>query len=76
VDEKKIIKNREETEMTTIFSKCIICGHFFDSKKVLRDHKRQGKEQTTPQPYRPENAGPPPGNRIKRYTSDGKPVYE
>jgi uncharacterized C2H2 Zn-finger protein len=31
VDEKKIIKNREETEMTTIFSKCIICGQFFDS---------------------------------------------
>ena len=34
------------------------------------------KEKTTPQPYHPENAQPTPGNRIKRYTSDGKPVYE
>ena len=34
------------------------------------------KEKTTPQPYHPENAQPPTGKRIKRYTSDGKPVYE
>ena len=25
--------------MTNIFSKCIICGQFFDSKKNLRKHK-------------------------------------
>ena len=34
------------------------------------------KEKTTPQPYHPENAQPPPDKGIKRYTSDGKPVYE
>ena len=34
------------------------------------------KEQTTPQPTHPTNAPPPPGRRIKRYTSEGKPVYE
>jgi hypothetical protein len=28
-----------ETQMTNIFSKCIICGQFFDSKKNLRKHK-------------------------------------
>ena len=25
--------------MTAIFSKCIVCGKFFDSKKQLRTHK-------------------------------------
>jgi hypothetical protein len=34
------------------------------------------KEQTTPQPTNPTNTEPPPGRRIKRYTSEGKPVYE
>jgi hypothetical protein len=34
------------------------------------------KEQTTPQPTRPTNAPPPPGRKIKRYTSEGKPIYE
>jgi hypothetical protein len=34
------------------------------------------KEQTTPQPTHPPHAPPPPGRRIKRYTSEGKPVYE
>ncbi len=34
------------------------------------------KEKTTPQPYHPENAQSPSGKRIKKYTSDGKPVYE
>ena len=34
------------------------------------------KEQTTPQPTHPTNAPPPPGKRIKRYTSERKPVYE
>ncbi len=34
------------------------------------------KEQTTPQPTHPTNAEPPPGRRIKKYTSEGKPIYE
>jgi hypothetical protein len=34
------------------------------------------KEQTTPQPTHPTNAEPPPGKRIKKYTSEGKPIYE
>ena len=34
------------------------------------------KDQTAPQPTQPTNAPPPPGKRIKRYTSEGKPVYE
>ncbi|HEU4445000.1 MAG TPA: hypothetical protein VFR94_10025 [Nitrososphaeraceae archaeon] len=34
------------------------------------------KEQTTPQPADPTNAPPPPGKRIKGYTSEGKPIYE
>ena len=34
------------------------------------------KEQTTPQPTHPTNALPPPGKRIKGYTSEGKPIYE
>ncbi|HET6808081.1 MAG TPA: hypothetical protein VFH28_03400 [Nitrososphaera sp.] len=34
------------------------------------------KDQTTPQPTHSTNAPPPPGRRIKRYTSEGKPVYE
>jgi len=29
------------------------------------------KEQTTPQPSHPTNAEPPPGRRIKKYTSEG-----
>jgi hypothetical protein len=34
------------------------------------------KEQTTPQPTHPTNEEPPSGRRIKRYTSEGKPIYE
>ena len=34
------------------------------------------KDQTTPQPIHPANAEPPPGRRIKKYTSEGKPIYE
>ena len=33
-------------------------------------------EETTPQPTHPNNAGQPPGRRVKRYTSEGKPIYE
>ena len=43
-------------------------------KKDQSDEKVQ--EKTTPQPYHPENAQPTTGKIIKRYTSDGKPVYE
>ena len=34
------------------------------------------KEQTTPQPTQSTTAPPPPGRKIKRYTSEGKPIYE
>jgi hypothetical protein len=34
------------------------------------------KEQITPQPANPTNAEPPAARRIKRYTSEGKPIYE
>jgi hypothetical protein len=34
------------------------------------------KEQTTPQLTHPDNTPLPPGKRIKRYTSEGKTVYE
>lgn len=34
------------------------------------------KEQTTPQPTYPTSAEPPPGRRIKKYTSEGQPIYE
>ena len=52
---------------------------FLDKLRRKKDETvEKVKEQTTPQPYHPENAGPSPpsGKRIKRYTSDGKPVYE
>ena len=32
--------------MTSILSKCIICGKFFDSKKQLRTHKDKGHRIT------------------------------
>ena len=34
------------------------------------------KEQTTPQSTDPTNVPPPPGKKIKGYTSEGKPIYE
>jgi hypothetical protein len=34
------------------------------------------KGQTTPQPTHPTNAEPPPGRGIKKYTSEGKQIYE
>ena len=47
--------------------------------KLLRNKDQtveKVKEQTTPQPTDPTNAPPPPGRKVKRYTSEGKPVYE
>ncbi|MDQ3848770.1 MAG: hypothetical protein M3261_07425 [Thermoproteota archaeon] len=50
---------------------------FLDKLRRKKDQTvEKVKEQTTPQPYHPENAGPQPGKKIKRYTSEGKPVYE
>ena len=50
---------------------------FLDKLRRKKDETvEKVKEQTTHQPYHPENAGSPPGKRIKRYTSEGKPVYE
>jgi hypothetical protein len=40
------------------------------------DTMEKVKEQTTPEPTHPTNAPPPPGRRIKRYTSEVKPIYE
>jgi hypothetical protein len=50
---------------------------FLDKLRRKKDETvEKVKEQTTPQPTHPTNAPPPPGKRIKRYTSEGKPVYE
>lgn len=50
---------------------------FLDKLRRKKDQTvEKVKEQTTPQPTHPTNAPPPPGKKIKRYTSDGKPVYE
>jgi hypothetical protein len=51
---------------------------FIDKLRRKKDETVENmKEQTTPQPTDPTNAPPPPpGKRIKRYTSEGKPVYE
>jgi hypothetical protein len=50
---------------------------FLDKLRRKKDETvERVKEQTTPQPTHPTNAPPPPGRRIKRYTSEGKPVYE
>jgi hypothetical protein len=50
---------------------------FLDKLSRKKDKTiEKAKEQTTPQPTHPSNAPPPPGKRIKRYTSEGKPIYE
>jgi hypothetical protein len=51
---------------------------FLDKLRRKKDETvEKVKEQTTPQPTHPTNEQqPPPGRKIKRYTSEGKPVYE
>ena len=50
---------------------------FLDKLRRKKDETvEKVKEQTTPQPTHSSNAPPPPGRKIKRYTSEGKPVYE
>ena len=50
---------------------------FLDKLRRKKDETvEKVKEQTTPQPTDPTNAPPPPGRKVKRYTSEGKPVYE
>jgi hypothetical protein len=50
---------------------------FLDKLRHKKDETvEKVKEHTTPQPTDPTNAQPPPGKRIKRYTSEGKPIYE
>jgi hypothetical protein len=50
---------------------------FLDKLRRKKDETvEKVKEQTTPQASHPTNAPPPPGRRIKRYTSEGKPIYE
>ncbi|HZB98912.1 MAG TPA: hypothetical protein VE226_02790 [Nitrososphaeraceae archaeon] len=50
---------------------------FLDKLRRKKDQTvEKVKDQTTPQPTRPTNAPPPPGKKIKGYTSEGKPIYE
>ncbi len=50
---------------------------FLDKLRRKKDETvEKVKEQTTPQPYHPENKEPQLGKKIKRYTSEGKPIYE
>jgi hypothetical protein len=50
---------------------------FLDKLRRKKDETvEKVKEQATPQPTHSTNATPPPGREMKRYTSEGKPVYE
>ena len=50
---------------------------FLDKLRRKKDQTvEKVKDQTTPQPTHPNNAPPPPGRKIKGYTSEGKPIYE
>jgi hypothetical protein len=50
---------------------------FLDKLRRKKDQTvEKVKDQTTPQPTHPTNAPPPPGRKIKGYTSEGKPIYE
>jgi hypothetical protein len=55
----------------------IISMGFLDKLRRKKDETvEKVKEQTTPQPTNSTNAPPPPGRKIKKYNSEGKPVYE
>lgn len=55
----------------------IIRMGFLDKLRRKKEHTvEKVKEQTTPQPTDSTNAPPPPGKKIKGYTSEGKPIYE
>jgi hypothetical protein len=43
------------------------------SVKEIKDRQQQQQQSTTGQQ---ETAAAPSGRRIKRYTSEGKPIYE
>ena len=50
---------------------------FLDKLRRKKDQTvEKVKDQTTAQPKHPTNAPPPPGKKIKGYTSEGKPIYE
>lgn len=50
---------------------------FLDKLRRKKDQTvEKVKDQTTPQSTHPTNAPPPPGRKIKGYTSEGKPIYE
>ena len=53
-----------------------IMGFLYKLRRKKDETVEKVKEQTTPQPTHSSNAPPPPGRKIKRYTSEGKPVYE
>jgi hypothetical protein len=77
-----------EAELFGNYNELLSCNILFSSNPTtpmgllnrLRGKKddimEKVKEQTTPQPTHPTNAPPPPGRRIKRYTSEVKPIYE
>jgi hypothetical protein len=48
---------------------------FLDKLKRKKDQVvEEVKEQTSEKPT--GQVSPPPGKRVKRYTSEGKPIYE
>ena len=50
---------------------------FLDKLRRKKDQTvEKVKDQTTPHSTHPTNAPPPPGKKIKGYTSEGKPIYE
>ncbi|MDQ4013413.1 MAG: hypothetical protein M3146_06775 [Thermoproteota archaeon] len=75
---------RVETLSPSSFLQCFLSGAiqrlpmgFLNKLRRRKDETvEKVKEQTTPQPTDPTNAPPPPGRRIKGYTSEGKPIYE
>jgi hypothetical protein len=49
----------------------------FDTKTIDRylSLSSLADSETTPPPTHPTNAERPPGRKVKRYTSEGKPIY-
>ena len=78
--EAELFDNYNELLSCTIFCSLAIQQPPMGLLNRLRGKKddtmEKVKEQTTPQPTHPTNTPPPPGRRIKRYTSEGKPIYE
>lgn len=70
---------RKSLRDTALSKDCHVTGMgFLDKLRQKKDRVvEEVKDQTTPQPTHPTNVEEaPPGRRIKKYTSEGKPVYE